>query len=50
VVPVDATREYTRLIAGARHEMIDRTGHIGFVTRPDRFARMVSDFVNGNHP
>jgi pimeloyl-ACP methyl ester carboxylesterase len=49
VVPVAATREYTRLIAGARHEMIDRTGHIGLVTRPRRFAEMVSNFVNGNH-
>ena len=49
VVPVGATREYTRLIAGARHEMIVRTGHIGFVTRPRRFAETVSDFVNGKH-
>lgn len=49
VVPVEATCEYTRLIAGARHETIGRTGHIGLVTRPRRFAEMVSDFVNGNH-
>lgn len=50
VVPVEATREYTQLIAGARHETIGGTGHIGLVTRPRRFAEMVSDFVNGNHP
>jgi 3-oxoadipate enol-lactonase len=48
VVPVDATREYTRLIAGARYEMMARTGHIGLVTQPDRFARLVSEFVNAH--
>lgn len=46
VVPVDATREYTRLIDGARYEMMNRTGHIGLVTQPDRFAQLVSEFVN----
>lgn len=50
VVPVEATREYTRLIGGAQYAMMKRTGHIGLVTRPERFAEMVSDFVNGNHP
>jgi pimeloyl-ACP methyl ester carboxylesterase len=48
VVPVDATREYTRLIAGAQYEMMSRTGHIGLVTQPDRFARLVGDFVNAH--
>jgi 3-oxoadipate enol-lactonase len=48
VVPVDATREYTRLIAGAQYEMMAGTGHIGFVTQPDRFARLVGGFVNAH--
>jgi pimeloyl-ACP methyl ester carboxylesterase len=49
VVPASGTREYARLIAGARCATLSRTGHIGFVTQPDRFAGIVSDFVNGNH-
>ena len=50
VVPASGTREYARLISGARSATLSRTGHIGLVTQPDRFARIVSDFVNGNHP
>lgn len=45
VVPVDATREYLSLIAGSKYAMIERTGHLGLLTRPDRFASIVSDFV-----
>lgn len=46
VVPVPVTRTYGRLIAGARCEVIDRTGHIGLLTRADRFAEIVGDFVD----
>jgi len=45
VVPVDETTAYTTRIAGARHVMLERTGHIGLVTRPDRFAETVGQFV-----
>jgi pimeloyl-ACP methyl ester carboxylesterase len=45
VVPVDVTREYVHLIAGARHAILDRTGHLGSITRPDAFAALVRDFV-----
>ena len=45
VVSVEATRSYTDRIAGARHATLERTGHIGLVTRPDRFAEMVGPFV-----
>ena len=45
VVPVAGTRSYTDRIAGARHATLERTGHIGLVTRPDRFAAMVGPFV-----
>ena len=45
VVPVESTRLYTDRIAGARHVTLERTGHIGLVTRPDRFAEMVGPFV-----
>jgi 3-oxoadipate enol-lactonase len=50
VVPVGSTREYARLIAGARYEMMNGTGHIGLVTQPEKFATIVSSFVNANHP
>ena len=45
VVPVDRTRSYTERIDRARHVTIERTGHIGLVTRPDRFAEAVGQFV-----
>jgi 3-oxoadipate enol-lactonase len=47
VVPAASTREFVALIRGARYAMMDGTGHIGLVTQPDRFARIVGDFVNG---
>lgn len=46
VVPVSSTREFVGLVRGATYAMMDRTGHIGLVTQPDRFARLVSEFVN----
>lgn len=46
VVPVDSTRQYAARIQGAKYVMIDRTGHIGLMTRPAVFARTVSDFVH----
>lgn len=45
VVPVEATRRYLSLIPGARYAMIERTGHLGLLTRPERFAAIVSGFV-----
>ena len=34
VVPADVTRRYATLIPGARYVKIERTGHIGLLTRP----------------
>lgn len=45
VVPVGATREYLTLIPHARAEIVERTGHLGFITRPDLFTRLVAPFV-----
>jgi 3-oxoadipate enol-lactonase len=51
IVPVAATRRYHALIPDARYELIDRTGHLGIVTRPRRFAELVGGFVNdATHP
>lgn len=49
VVPVDSTRQFVGLIDGARYVMMERTGHLGLVTQPERFARIVGDFVNGSN-
>jgi pimeloyl-ACP methyl ester carboxylesterase len=45
VVPVQATRDYLRLWPRAHVETIEDTGHLGMVTRPDRFAALVVPFA-----
>ena len=47
VVDVGGTRQYSRLIAGAREAVLERTGHLGFATRPHEFARIVRQFLSG---
>ena len=49
VVPVASTREYVTLIRGARYEMMPRTGHLGSITQPERFAHIVTEFVHAAH-
>jgi pimeloyl-ACP methyl ester carboxylesterase len=46
VVPVSSSVEYLELIPGARHVVLEQTGHIGLVSKPERFANVVSEFVN----
>lgn len=48
VVPVASTREFVTLFRDATYTMMDRTGHIGLVTQPDRFAEIVGEFVNAS--
>jgi 3-oxoadipate enol-lactonase len=48
VVPPAASRRYLAMIAGARYHKLDGTGHIGMLTRPQRFARIVSSFVHAH--
>ena len=48
VVPVQTTRRYASLIPGARYELMNATGHLGVLTQPERFARLVGDFVHAN--
>lgn len=48
VVPVESTRRYAELIPGARCVMMEGTGHQGVLTQPERFANLVSDFVNAS--
>ena len=49
VVPVVGSSEYLRLIPGARGAIIERTGHLGSITKPEVFAMLIRDFVNGQH-
>jgi len=48
VVPVEGSADYARLIPGARGVVLERTGHHGTITRPDAFARLVRDFIDGH--
>ena len=45
VVPVHRTEEYLTLWPGTRRATIERTGHLGLITRSDRFADIVAPFV-----
>jgi pimeloyl-ACP methyl ester carboxylesterase len=46
VVPADQTRRYGDLISGAELATIERTGHLGTITRPRRFAEIVKRFAD----
>lgn len=48
VVPFDSTCEYLDLIPGARHAVLAGTGHIGLVSKPHEFARLVGDFIDAH--
>jgi pimeloyl-ACP methyl ester carboxylesterase len=45
VVPVRRTREYLEIWPAARIATIEHTGHLGLITRPDEFTRIVAPFV-----
>lgn len=46
VVPVDRTREYATIWPHARIATLERTGHLGLITRPEAFADLVGSFVH----
>lgn len=46
VVPVRATLEYQTLIRGARHVTLERTGHLGVISRPRELAALVTTFID----
>jgi pimeloyl-ACP methyl ester carboxylesterase len=45
VVPVAATRDYLQWLQHVRVATIAHTGHLGLITRPDEFARLVASFA-----
>lgn len=44
VVPCEETMSYLNLIEGSSFQLFERTGHLGTVLAPDRFAAIVSQF------
>ena len=50
VVPVSSTLAYLELICGARHSVLTGTGHVGYVSKPHEFARLVGEFVLDSVP
>ena len=46
VVPVRATHEYVRICRDVRVDTITRSGHLGLITRPQEFARLVVQFAD----
>lgn len=47
VIPVrHVAREYAALCPQVRFETLDRTGHLGLITRPEAFARLVVSFAD----
>src|SRR5207245_431316 len=50
VVPVDSSIQYLRLIRDSRAVVLEHTGHLGSITRPDAFAAVVREFVDADRP
>ncbi|MGE3491474.1 MAG: alpha/beta fold hydrolase [Vicinamibacterales bacterium] len=46
VVPVQVTEQYMSELQSAQRVVLERTGHIGLVTRPDTFADILGRFVD----
>jgi pimeloyl-ACP methyl ester carboxylesterase len=48
VVPVSNTQSFGALIPGAEVNVLERTGHLGVLTQPSRFADVVGTFVHAH--
>ena len=48
VVPVDGSTAYVSRIRNAHAVVLERTGHLGTITRPEAFADIVREFITGN--
>ena len=48
VVPVQVTEQYMTELRSAQRVVLERTGHLGIVTRPDIFADILGRFVDGS--
>ena len=45
VVPVAQSLQYLKLIPGAKHAVLEGTGHIGIISKPYRFAEIAGKFI-----
>ena len=50
IVPVECGEQYRRLLPHATLTVIDGCGHLPPLEHPDRFARLVLDFLGGEPP
>ena len=50
VIEYEETMAYLTLIAGSRVQLFERTGHLGIVSAPDRFAGIVLQFARSTWP
>ena len=48
VVPVAGTQSFCTMIRGARCRVLEGTGHLGVLTQPSTFAKVVGDFVHAH--
>jgi pimeloyl-ACP methyl ester carboxylesterase len=46
VVPVAVTEQYMKELQSAQRVVLEHTGHLGLVTRPDVFAEILGRFVD----
>lgn len=49
VVPVETTKEYLRIWPRAEFVTLQRTGHLGSITRPAEFADAIAAFLERQH-
>ena len=45
LVPVKDAARMRELIPGSRSEVFERTGHVAMLERPERFNRLLRDFL-----
>ena len=48
ITPVSMSEEIVRHIRGARLEIFEESGHFAFVEEPEKFKRIVREFVDGD--
>ena len=46
LVPVKDAKRMQELILGARREVFERTGHVAMLERPERFNRVLREFLD----
>jgi pimeloyl-ACP methyl ester carboxylesterase len=50
LVPVKDAKRLQELIPGARREVFERTGHVAMLERPERFNRLLREFLEEEEP